>query len=179
MQRIDLQETRNDLAKRFKGVGVEVGVERAIFSEVICKTNPGIVLYGVDPLKAYKGYREHVTQNKLDGFAQEIKERMKDFDFTLIRKFSMDAVTSFADESLDFVYIDANHDYQHAREDMTAWAKKVKKGGIVSGHDYIRRKGQAHLFAVVDAVNDYVKENNIKELFIFRGDRSPSWMFIK
>lgn len=176
MNKIDTQETREDLSKLFKGVGVEVGVERAKFSHTICKTSTH--LFGVDPLEAYRGYREHVTQNKLDDFYEEVTSTMKNKDFTLIRKYSMDALDDFKDESLDFVYIDANHDYLHALEDIEGWARKVKKGGIVSGHDYIRRKGQKHLFAVVDALNDFTKDKDIV-VTIWRGDRSPSWSYIK
>jgi hypothetical protein len=173
----DVYQTRDQLAKLFTGVGVEVGVERAHFSKVICETADK--LYGVDPLEAYKGYREHVSQDKLDGFYQEVLERMEGKPFEIVRKYSIEAANDFTDESLDFVYIDANHNYDHVLADIKSWLPKVKPGGIVSGHDYIKRKGQDHLFGVKQAVNDYVIENDIPELFIYRGDKSPSWMFIK
>jgi hypothetical protein len=179
MKTIDTTLTRADLASRFIGVGAEIGVERAVFSKVVCEAVPGVRLYGIDPLAAYKGYREHVSQDKLDGFYNEVMDRMRGHDFHMVRKYSMDALVDFADESLDFVYIDANHDYEHTTEDITGWAKKVKKGGIVAGHDYIKRKGQDHLFAVVKAVQDYSNNNGIEEVFICRGDKSPSWYFIK
>jgi hypothetical protein len=59
------------------------------------------------------------------------------------------------------------------------WNTKVKKGGIISGHDYIRRKGQDCYYAVVDAVNDFAEKNQISELVIYQGDPPASWMFIK
>jgi glycosyltransferase involved in cell wall biosynthesis len=49
----------------------------------------------------------------------------------------MQAVTDFADESLDFVYIDGNHQLKYVVEDIVEWTKKIKKGGIIAGHDYI------------------------------------------
>lgn len=177
MQRIDVQKTRNELAELFTGFGVEVGVERAHFSKVI--TQFANHVYGVDPLKAYKGYRDHVSQDKLDGFYQEVLERMKGRPYTHIRKFSVEAAKDFEDESLDFVYIDANHDYEHVKEDLHAWTPKVKEGGVVAGHDYIKRKGQKDLYNVVEAVDEFCIENGVEELFIYRGDRSPSWMFRK
>lgn len=172
-------KSRNDLAQLFKGVGVEIGVERAVFSKTICRKNPETKLYAVDPWKAYKGYRDHVSQEKLDAFYEEAKERMKDFNCVIIRKFSSQAVQNFEDESLDFVYIDANHDYDHVMEDMQLWYKKVKRGGMLCGHDYIRRKGQDHLYGVKQAVTDFTYRYNIPQLFIYRGDNSPSWMFYK
>lgn len=41
----------------------------------------------------------------------------------------------FADDSLDLVFIDGNHGYSHARQDVLAWLPKVRRGGILCGHD--------------------------------------------
>lgn len=49
---------------------------------------------------------------------------------------STQAARSFADESLDAVIIDANHNYEFVRDDLAAWLPKVKRGGIVAGDDY-------------------------------------------
>ena len=49
---------------------------------------------------------------------------------------SIRASKSFQDASLDFVYIDANHLYEFVKADIDAWLPKVKKGGIIGGHDY-------------------------------------------
>ena len=169
---IDTPKNRNDLAKLFKGVGAEIGVERAVFAKEIMKSAKE--LYLVDPWKSYKGYRDHVSQDKLDGFFKEAQERMQHKNCTFIRKFSMDAVKDFPDESLDFVYIDANHDYENCKNDIREWSKKVKKGGIIAGHDYIERKGQGLYYGVKKAVNELEEE-----LTIWRGDKSPSWSYIK
>jgi hypothetical protein len=179
MNIISVDKTRKDLAQLFSGIGAEIGVEQGVFSEVICKVKNVRKLYSIDCWKAYKGYRDHVRQKKLDKFYKITEERLKPYNCELVRKFSLDAAYDFMDEALDFVYIDANHDYQHVYEDLSAWSKKVKKGGIVSGHDYVRRKGQAKFYAVVQAVNDFAKASNIQELFIYRGESSPSWMYIK
>ena len=53
-----------------------------------------------------------------------------------IRKKSMEAVNDFPDRSLDAVYIDAEHDEDSVREDIKAWRKKIKFGGVLSGHDF-------------------------------------------
>lgn len=179
MKTIDTEKGRNDLAKLFKGTGAEVGVERAVFSKYICEKNPETTLIGIDPLLAYKGYREHVSQEKLDGFFDEVLERMKDKKFMFIRKTSLEATEDIGDESLDFVYIDANHSHEHSFADISAWHKKVRPGGIVSGHDYVRKKGLDHMFGVKDALRDFCDKNNITEVTIWRGDRSPSWSYIK
>src|SRR3990167_1006946 len=53
-----------------------------------------------------------------------------------IRKTSIEAAKDFEDESLDAVYIDAEHDEESVRTDIQTWLPKVKKGGYLSGHDW-------------------------------------------
>lgn len=168
----EIDKNRKDLAQLFKGIGAEIGVERAVFSQHIAKTSTK--LYCVDAWKAYPGFREHVSQTEQDTFFVQAQERMKDFNCEFIRKFSQDAVKDFQDESLDFVYIDANHSYENTRDDIREWSKKVKKGGIVSGHDYVEKKGKDYTYGVIQAVNELGVD-----VTIWKGDRSPSWSYIK
>jgi len=161
-----------------KVVGAEVGVEQGKYSKVLADSIPDLTLYLIDPWQAYRTYREHVSQDKLDGFAEITRERLQGADFIVIRDFSVPAASTFGDDSLDFVYIDANHSYEDVMKDIIAWTPKVKKGGIVAGHDYKNFKGQKHIYGVVDAVNDYCRFKE-KELTIWRGDKSPTWSFIK
>src|SRR3990167_6105142 len=54
-----------------------------------------------------------------------------------IRKTSVEAAKDFEDASLDAIYIDAEHDEDSVREDVRAWRPKIKRGGILSGHDFV------------------------------------------
>ena len=183
MSLAEIDRTRKDLAESFAAFGyrhiAEIGVEQGVFSEILCKANPKAKIYCIDAWKAYRGYRDHTRQSKLDRFYEITKERLKPYHHQIIRKFSLDAVNDFADGSLDAVYIDANHSYQSVLDDITAWIKKVRKYGVMSRHDYVRRKGQDQYYAVVDAVNDYAKANHIDDLVIYKGDSPASWAFIK
>lgn len=53
-----------------------------------------------------------------------------------LRTSSLDAASQFKDESLDFVYLDAAHDYESVKADIEAWLPKLKKGGTIAGDDY-------------------------------------------
>lgn len=175
---LDLALTRADLAGVFAScgfrVGAEIGVERGRFSKVLCKANPGLTLLCVDPWEAYPGYRDHVGQDRLEGFYEETRARLRPFGCIIRRAFSLEAAEDVADGSLDFVYLDANHSRPHVEADIEAWVPKVRVGGVVAGHDYCAGDG----YGVIDAVTAYVLAHDIHPLFIFRGDRSPSWAWV-
>jgi len=42
----------------------------------------------------------------------------------------------YQDNSLDFVFIDANHDYEPVKLDIISWLPKIKKTGTIAGHDF-------------------------------------------
>jgi predicted O-methyltransferase YrrM len=56
---------------------------------------------------------------------------------TPYRMDSVKAASLYPDNSLEFVFIDANHEYEAVKADLQAWLPKVKKGGHIAGHDYI------------------------------------------
>lgn len=185
--RLDLLRWLKELDFR---VGVEIGVDRATYSHLICDYNTQMKLYGVDPYLKYPEYNEYTDQAEMDRIFAEAKERMKSAlahkQYEFIRKPSMEAVKDFADESLDFVYIDANHEADFPYNDIVEWAKKVKKGGILAGHDFVRVK--VLNFTIKEALEKYTKENNIHPWFVLgtyyvrRGivrDRTRSWMIVK
>lgn len=76
--------------------------------------------------------------------------------FNLIMGNSVEVVNNFGDESLDFVFIDANHDYESVKNDILAWMPKIKNGGILAGHDYFGS-------GVKQAVDEILGEKNDKK----------------
>jgi predicted O-methyltransferase YrrM len=54
---------------------------------------------------------------------------------TELKGISWEMAEEVEDESLDFVFIDADHGYEAVKKDIEAWLPKVKPGGFVSGHD--------------------------------------------
>lgn len=55
---------------------------------------------------------------------------------TDIKEWSHKAASRFEDHSVDFVFLDADHEYQQVKRDITEWLPKVRVGGIIAGHDY-------------------------------------------
>lgn len=56
--------------------------------------------------------------------------------YTAIQGDSAESASLYEDESLDFVFIDASHDYESFHKDLLAWFPKVKIGGMIAGHDF-------------------------------------------
>jgi predicted O-methyltransferase YrrM len=100
----------------------------------------------------------------------DFKERFESYSHRILWHIctSLVAAGSFKDESLDFVYIDANHRYFEVAQDIRAWWPKVKPTGILCGHDYFT------FGSVVKAVDDWAKENNH---YIF--STNPDWWCFK
>jgi hypothetical protein len=74
-----------------------------------------------------------------------------------IRSLSHLAATRYQDASLDFVFLDACHQYEQVKQDILAYLPKVKSGGFIGGHDY--NKGSYP--GVVRAVNEHFKSFQI------------------
>lgn len=190
----------HDLPKLFRELGfkkgVEIGVQRGRYSKWLCATIPGLELFCVDPWEVYDEYVEQHTEDQIpvmNEFMEHAKERLAPYNATLIKKYSMDAVKDFEDESLDFCFIDGNHSFEYVVDDIAAWSKKIKKGGIIAGHDYWN-SADGHYWAgienateyekrrlcqVKDAVDAWTKTEGISPWFVLKGDKCPSWFFIK
>ena len=167
-------------------VGIEIGTFMGTYSEIFAKS--GLKIYTVDPWLAYPDYPHYSTplaQRRLDSQCKKATALLAPYlNCVVIRKTSMEAAKDFENRSLDFVYIDGNHAFKYVAEDLCDWSKKVRKGGIISGHDYIYSKPTTfHVHHVVDA---YVEAFGIKNFWILgrkiykegeRRDRWRSWMW--
>lgn len=158
-------------------LGAEIGVERGLYSEVLCKANPNLKLYSVDSWQPYHDYRIHVSKDKLDSFYDQTKERMSPYNCTMVKGFSVDVSRQFEDGTFDFVYIDANHEFIYIAEDINAWVRKVRPGGILAGHDYLRAKEGKYKCHVKDVVQAWAYSHSVSPWF-FTSERCPSWFWV-
>ena len=72
-----------------------------------------------------------------------------------LRGESVQLSRAFRDNSLSYVYIDAQHHYEAVRDDAKAWLPKVKRGGIYAGHDH-------HMSGVAKAVKEVLSDAGYK-----------------
>jgi hypothetical protein len=121
------------------GVGVEVGTLFGGYAKVIASTWRGslhcVDLWARQPESVYKDGANDVAEQAYF----EAKKTLEPLGVTLCRMSSLAAALTIRDESLDFVYLDANHALEAIRADIAAWYPKVKPGGLFCGHDFYIR----------------------------------------
>ena len=175
--------------------GAEVGVWDGVYSEALCQANPALHLTCVDPWTKYPEYLIRFRQPREDGsvasgeeafqcaYAAAVK-RLQPYGCTLVRDFSVKAAEGVPDGSLDFVYLDGNHQYEYVMEDISAWLPKIRAGGILSGHDYV----QSRQIDVVAAVDAWTTTHAVRPWFVLgrgrrraseRGEKYRSWLWVK
>lgn len=170
--RRDLYDVMNDMG-HFK-IGAEIGVNVATNARIMLNRINGLHLTCVDPWEAYGKH----NQAKIDALYDRAMDKLKRFRnnerVTIIRKRSMDALNDIPDKSLDFVYIDGLHYFNWVMPDIIFWAEKVRKHGIVAGHDYY----QFYRGGVTTAVDAYTKAHHITDWYITR-EMHPTWFWVK
>jgi len=137
----------NEVAEKKYRVLVELGTWKGhsimYLAKKLKQQNYDFDLYGVDlfddsPIHENKGNEYLKPQMKYlwDVYNENlvrsnVREVVKD-----IKKNSWEAANEFENESVDFIFIDADHKYESVVKDIQAWLPKLKVGGVMSGHDY-------------------------------------------
>jgi len=137
-------------------VGCEIGVAAGENAEWILKTLNVKRLYLVDPYKPYLEdgiMRSHYVSGGNDALLRLFKYREK---IRWMPMTSSDAVLRIK-EPLDFVYIDGNHSYLNCLNDIGFYYPKVRKGGIIGGHNF-----EAKFPGVIAAVVDFCRIHDLK-----------------
>lgn len=112
-------------------------------------------IIGVDHFEDQSEGLESVFENNLKQYNDQ---------FRLIVGKSTEAAKTFKDKTIDFVFIDAAHDYDNVRDDILAWYSKCK--GVIAGHDYIPTYS-----GVMNAVDELFDNDVIKKY-----DYEGCWM---
>lgn len=192
--------TRSELPEFFKGLGFKVGVEVGVSwgQNIVDYAKTGLRIYGVDPWISYEDdvYRKIISipgehARTIEDVYNYAVERTSPYpNCTLIRKTSVEAANDFPKRSLDFVYIDANHAFGYIAMDLMKWADKVKKGGVIAGHDYYSTQRDRSLRHVGNVVDAFAKSYDFTNWYVLgqknedrdpeeRFDRELSYMFFK
>jgi hypothetical protein len=153
-------------------IGVELGVWKGeTFKYLLKNSNKLSILYGVDlyqpqptnngPEKWLPGENGHAWDHEtyyqdLVSFCSKLESPRG----IILRKDTTEASIEFMNESIDFVFIDADHGYEGCLRDIQNWSPKVRKGGFIIGHDI-------HFETVRSAVESYFSTYNTGDDFLW------------
>jgi len=147
---------------------VEVGTYHGVFAEHIARHWKG-ELTCIDPWADQPDavYRDGCAnggvaggRNPMGPIFEEAKRRLLDAGgkVTMIASYSVDAMPRFNHGSLAVVYVDGNHSYETAFQDLTGWWGKIRCGGLIGTHDCYIRKDAVQNCGVWDAVWDFAHQ---------------------
>jgi predicted O-methyltransferase YrrM len=116
------------------GSAVEVGTFSGENAVVMSQYFKSVVT--VDPWMNGYDKDDHASNADMAEVEKKYFDRIKDLkNISHLKLTSLDASGKFADASLDFVYLDGDHQTEAVVADIDAWKPKVRSGGILAGHD--------------------------------------------
>ena len=170
----------------------EIGVCHGTSTFCLLEKCPNIKkYYAIDPYEKYLDWGFYPVEHNI---MKEIKEHLlenflnydKRYKVEFIFKPSNEAKDMILDNSLDFLFIDGNHDPDFVYEDMVNYYPKVKSGGIFSGHDWDNSGGYNPKTKKDTTLNNvvykFMEENSIPKdtLQVLRNINITScWYWIK
>ena len=170
---------KNLIKKNNLKTGAELGVRSGENYYYLLAHCPNLELLGVDlfqiqPEGVGDGHRRKTFENPDKDFSYDfesyyrfIQELQEEFGSRakFIRDWTTEAVKQVPDNSLDFIFIDADHAYKSVVRDIEDWTPKVKKGGYITGHDW-------YMPPVKKAVTDILGKDITEE-------KDNVWLYIK
>lgn len=136
----------------------------------------------------------NINQSMQDSNFQYAQHRLSQWqDKTVfLRQLTSKAAENIPANSLDFIYVDARHDYCGVMEDLRLYWPKLRLGGILAGHDYLDAtapqlknskqdwslcaNGSHHMGAVKGAVDDFAQDHSLVVTVTYKETMWPTWM---
>lgn len=149
----------------FVEVGVWKGMSAVFMAVEIINSNKNIKFDCVDTWE----YVETSSEIKPEQFTKLFDIFLKNVEpvkdkINIVKSISWEGAKLYEDNSLDFIWIDAGHDYESSFKDISSWYPKLKEDGIIGGHDYHFNVG------AFKSVNEIFGKNNIKQI-------GSSWLY--
>lgn len=129
----------------------EVGVDHGEFSRKIFDSCRPRKLHLIDAWHTER-YNDELLEKVETSFSREIQTKQVEIN----RGLSIEVVDSFQDEYFDWIYIDTSHDYITTKTELEKFSRKMKKDGIISGHDYsLGNWAKMFKYGVIEAVHEF------------------------
>lgn len=116
---------------------IEIGSYMGESTMMFASTGLFSTIYSIDPLDGYEEFNE-MHNYPWEFVRDEFTKNTKYFDSIVhLQDFSYNVVDKFENDSIDFIYIDGSHSEENVRRDLELYLPKLKKNGIIAGHDYL------------------------------------------
>lgn len=143
-------------------VVAEIGVNQGDFSQQILSICQPRKLHLIDAWHTER-YHDGLSLSVTKKFLKEISSGQIEVN----RGLSTKVVDNLPDEYFDWIYIDTSHDYTTTKLELEKYSKKMKKGGVIAGHDYTMGNwGEMYKYGVIEAVHEFCVNNNWELIFL-------------
>lgn len=143
---------------------LEIGTLAGDYAQFLLATNPASVDL-VDVFKA-NDWRDLNRFNK-DEHYNFVKNRFKNNPEVKLYKGYSHEVLPTLNKKYDYIYIDANHDYEHASRDLNLSLPLLAEGGIIGLNDYIYDDADHIVYGVIETVCEFLDKNKDWEVIGF------------
>ena len=159
----------------------EIGVAFGEFSRELIKIMEPTKFYAIDYFFADNPYIENSLFSLLPGgsefkksgltmveyYGAKFSEQIKRGVLEVKQGLSWDVLEEFADDTFDYIYLDAAHDYESVTRDIEVIKRKIRNGGIVQFNDYgyVNVTAKEYSYGVLPAVNKFLWETNCEVLY--------------
>ena len=117
--------------------GAELGVLRGVYALQLLRSWKSCEkFYLIDCWKSQSNYSDYANNdNHEENYNITLRNLHPFLDkIEVLRMLTSEAAKVIKDSSLDFVYIDARHDYCGVKADINYYWPKIRPGGIMAGH---------------------------------------------
>lgn len=135
-------------------VGAEIGVQHGEHAKTMLELLRPEKLFLIDPYLPYIDRGGILNDSASEANAHEFLKKYAK-NAVWIKQSSPEALENLP--PLDFVYIDGSHEYESVLKDLWGAWLKLKRGGILGGHDFC-----ANFIGVCDAVLEFTYRTNVK-----------------
>jgi predicted O-methyltransferase YrrM len=154
-------------------LGAEIGAYHGKTTRYLLQNCPKLRLYAVDKWEKItpdpdgrkigcENWDPVVGKRRFDRAVRDFSKRL-----IVLRGDSVEMASQVPDESLDFVFIDADHRYEAVKADIIAWVPKLKEEGVICGHDINHPKTPGVYQAVKELIPDF-KEAGVDHVWFAR-----------
>jgi hypothetical protein len=144
---------------------LEIGTLAGDYAEVLIREVQPSSIDLVDVFEAY----DWPDCNRFDrnGHLDFVKNRFKNVKGITFNKGYSHKILPNLNKKFDYIYIDANHDYEHCKADLMNALPLLAEDGIIGFNDYIVDKDHGVDYGVIEVVCEFLDQNKDWEVIGF------------